>query len=102
MVEQTCEFCGYGSQLGAVQEYHIIPSEITEHAATPRLQVMRMCCNCRRELDAWYSAKVAKMVYDTKMLQFRARTSGEMVEEYHSVFDGFANYKKNQSKVKRT
>ena len=94
MGEEICELCGYRSQLEAVGKHYVIPHEITEQAGIPKPQVLKMCCNCRRELDTWYSAKVTEMVYDTKTQRFRAKTWDEMVEEYQSVFSGFVNYKK--------
>jgi len=98
MGEETCELCGYRSQLGAVEKHHIIPNNITEQAEMPKSQTLRMCCNCHRELDTWYSAKVTEMVYDTNMQRFRTKTSVEMVEEYQSVFNGFVAYKKKRKK----
>ena len=68
MVGETCELCGYQSQLGAVEKHHIIPNEVTEQAGIPKSQTVRMCCNCRRELDTWYSGKVVKMIYGTSLL----------------------------------
>ena len=100
MVEEICEICGYKSLLGAVEKCCAIPTEITEAAGTPESQTLKMCCNCRRELETWYSAKVAKMVYDNRKQQYRHRTSAEMVEEYQSVFNGFVAFKK-RPKVKR-
>ena len=100
MGEEICELCGYRSQLEAVGKHHVIPHELTEQAGIPKPQVLKMCCNCRRELDTWYSAKVAKMVYDTVAQQFRYKTSVEMVEEYQSVFNGFADFKKRRNRVR--
>ena len=98
MVEETCELCGYRSQLGAVEEHRIIPINITEQAGMSKSQTLRMCCNCHRELDTWYSAKVTEMVYDFNIQRFRTKTSVEMDEEYQSVFNGFVTYKKKQKK----
>ena len=98
MVEETCELCGYRSQLGAVEEHRIIPINITEQAGRSKSQTLRMCCNCHRELDTWYSAKVTEMVYDFNIQRFRTKTSVEMDEEYQSVFNGFVTYKKKQKK----
>ena len=98
MAEETCEVCGYRSLLGAVEKHHIIPKEITEQAGIKDSPTLRMCCNCRKELETWYSAKVAKMVYDARVPQFRYKTSMEMVEEYEFVFRGFLDYKKKPKK----
>ena len=98
MDEETCELCGYQSQLRAVGRHYIIPNEVTQQAGMPESKTVRMCCNCRRELDTWYSDKITKMVFDTKIQRFRDKTWPEMVEEYQSVFNGFANYKKRGSK----
>ena len=99
MLEEICEICGCRSQLGATEKHHTIPLEVTEEAGMPESQTLRMCLNCRLELDKWYSAEVAKMVYDTKMQRFRYKTSVEMVQEYQSAFNSFVNYKKRRSKV---
>lgn len=64
MAEEICETCGYKSLLGAVEKYCAIPNEITEAPGMPESQTLKMCCNCRGELETWYSAKVAKMFYE--------------------------------------
>ena len=98
MGDETCEVCGYQSQLGAVEKHYVIPNDVTQQAGISESHTIRMCCNCRRELDIWYSAKVARMVYDTRLPQFRYKTSVEMVQEYESVFKGFLDYKKRRKK----
>ena len=99
MVDEICEICGYRSQLGATEKHHTIPPEITKEAGMPESQMLRMCLNCCLELDKWYSAEAAKMVYDTKMQRFRYKTSVEMVQEYQSAFKGFVTYKSKQRKT---
>ena len=98
MKEETCELCGYTSILGTVEQCLIVPNDITQAAGIPRSQTMRMCCNCRMELNTWFSSKVAEMVYDIGMQKFRYRTRAEMVKEYQSVFSAFVDYKKRRSK----
>ena len=99
MGDETCEVCGYHSKFGAVGKHHVIPNEVTQQAGLSEVHTIRMCCNCRWELDTWYSARVAKLVYDTKTQRFRDRTWREVIEEYQSVFNGFVNYKKGRNKV---
>jgi len=94
--EETCELCGYTSVLEVVDEWPSVPNDVDRGASIPRPQATRMCCNCRRELDTWFSAKVAKMVYDIGMQRFRDRTHTEMVKEYQLVFNAFVDYKKRQ------
>ena len=96
MREEICEICGYRSQLGAIEKQHTIPCKITEDAGMAESQMINMCLNCRFELDKWYSAEIAKMVYDAKMQQFRYKTSVEMVHEYQSTFNGFVTYKRRR------
>ncbi len=96
MTDEICEVCGYRSLLGAVERHQVIPNEITEQAGIANHPTLAICCNCRRELETWYFAKVAKMVYDARLPQFRYRTPAEMVQEYESVFKGFVDYKKKQ------
>jgi len=99
--EETCELCGYTGILGAVEERPIVPNDIARAASMPKSQTTRMCCNCRRELDTWFSTKVAKMVYDIGMQRFRCRTHTEMVKEYQSVFNAFVDYKKRRGSSQR-
>jgi len=96
MAEETCDLCGYTSILGAVEECSIVPNDIARAAGMPKSQTIRMCHNCRRELDTWFSAKVGKMVYDIGMQRFRYRTQTEMVKEYQSVFNAFVDYRKRR------
>ena len=96
MAEEICEICGYKSLLGAIAKYCTIPTEITEDARKPKSESIKMCCNCHRELDKWYSTKVAKMVYDEKLQRYRYRMPSEMVEEYQSVFNGFVAFKRRR------
>lgn len=99
MGKENCEICGHRSQLGAIEKQHTIPCEVTEEAGMPESQTLRLCLNCRLELAKWYSAKVAKMAYDTKMQRFRYKTSHEMAQEYQAAFNGFVIYKKRLSKM---
>ena len=98
MGKDTCEVCGYVSRLGAVQEHYVIPSEISQQALIPKPRKIRICSNCQQELEAWNSAKITKLVYDSIMQLFRPKNPVEMAEEYQSVFNSYVNYKKRQTK----
>jgi hypothetical protein len=95
-MEQICEVCGYISLLGAIEKYHTIPVQITKAAGMPESPLIKICLNCHKELDTWYLAKVAEMVYDDKMQRYRYRDPAEMVKEYQSAFNGFINFKKRR------
>jgi hypothetical protein len=101
MAEEACDLCGYTSILGAVEQCSIVPNDIVQAAGMPKSQTIRMCCNCRRELDIWFSAKVATTVYDIGMQGFRYRTHTEMVKEYQSVFNAFVDYRKRRGGSQR-
>ena len=94
MREETCEICGYQSQLGAIEKHHIVPTSVTEQSGIPLSQAVRLCCNCHREVHTWYSMKGRDMAYDPKAKQFLAKSGLEMVKEYQSVFSSFVKYKK--------
>ena len=79
-----------------MEECPVVPNDITRAAGVPKSSTVKLCRNCHRELDAWFSAKVAKMVYDIGIQRFRDRTRTEMLKEYQSVFNTFADYKKRQ------
>ena len=96
--EDTCELCGYRSDLGAVGKHYIVPTKFTEQAGMRRSQILRLCRNCQQELDTWYSREIARIAYDPRTKQFRTKSSLEVVKEYQSVFGDFAKYKKEQRK----
>ena len=99
MGEEICEVCGYQSQLGAVEKHPVIPDEIMEKSGVSKPQIIKICSNCRVELNRWYSIEVNRMVYDEKDQRFRDRTPVEMVEEYQAAFKGFKGYKKKKITV---
>ncbi len=99
MRKETCELCGYEDELGTVKKYHVFPQEITEQAGIKRSKIIRLCPNCQRELDKWYSTKVAHMAYDTRMKRFRTKSPQEMVKEYEIAYQRFTRYKREQQKI---
>ena len=95
MAEEICDICGYRSYLGAVQKHQIIPGNITCAANVSEPQTIKMCYNCRRELDMWYSIKIVEMTFDAKVPCYRYKTPLELLEHYRKVFAGFKNHKKS-------
>ena len=102
MRKQNCEVCGCVSDVGTIEEHHVVPVKFTEQAGIPESQAVRLCYNCHREVHDWYSAKVIGMAYDPKTKQFRDKSSLEMVKEYQVEFNRFVNYKRGQRKADRT
>jgi len=98
MEDESCELCGFASQLGAVEKHHIVLIEVTGQAGMPKSQTIKLCCNCHREVHTWYSTKVIDKVYDPEVLRFRARSWLEMVKEYQAAFNSFVKYKKEHEK----
>ena len=96
MAEKTCQLCGCEVALKAIERHSIIPREIMEQAGIRRSKIVRLCPNCREELQRWYEAKVADLTYDTKMKRFRGRSPLEMVKEYETAYQRFARYKKGK------
>ena len=99
MGEETCDLCGYVSQLQAAEIHHTVPKEVTEQAGLRDSATVRLCSNCHREVLTWYSAKVSSIAYDPITKRFRARSWLEMTNEYQSAFNSFAKYKKGQGKA---
>ena len=97
--KQICEVCGYESDLGDIESHHIIPTKVTEEAAMPESQTVRLCSNCHREIEKWYQAKVKHMTYDPTTKRFIPKSYSEMVEIYQSTFDNFVKYKKTRKKA---
>ena len=98
MGKETCELCGYESEVGSIEKHHVVPREVMEQAGLPESRVVRLCCNCHRELHRWYSTKVADVNYDSETKRFRAQSWLEMVKEYQPAFDSFVKYKEEQKK----
>ena len=99
MIEETCELCGHKGKPATTEIHHIVPRKLTEQAGMHEAQVVRLCCNCHREVHAWCSTKVSDVVYDIKTKGFRGRSWLEMVKEYQSAFSSFAEHKKGQLKT---
>ena len=98
MEDETCQVCGYKSELGVTEKHHVVPTEVTEPGGIPRSKIVRLCRNCHRELHRWYSTRVADMVYDPEAKRFRAKSSPEMVKEYESAYESFVRFKGRQKK----
>lgn len=96
MAEKTCQLCGCEVELKSIERHHVVPREIAEQAGIRRSKIVRLCPDCRQELQRWYEAKVADMTYDTKFKRFRGRSPLEMVKEYEMAYRLFARYKKSQ------
>ena len=98
MAKETCELCGYVSQLWPIETHHIVPTELTSQAGIPDSASVLLCNNCHREVHNWYSKKVFDMTYDTMTKQFRPKSLAEMLKEYETAYRLFAEYKKRQQK----
>ncbi|MFC1919030.1 hypothetical protein ACFLWW_03570 [Chloroflexota bacterium] len=96
MRNKTCELCGHEAAPGAIEKHNIVPAEILEQAGIQRTKIVRLCSNCRLELNRWNLTRIADMTYDTKVKQFRAKPPQEMVKEYEVAYRLFAKYKKGQ------
>ena len=99
MGRDACEICGYQSQLGAIEKHHIIPIEVTEEAGIQKSQTVDLCCNCHREVHAWYSAKVMDIAYDPASQRFKDKSSLETVKAFQAAFNSFSKYKNEQKKL---
>lgn len=96
MGKETCDLCGYRSELGAIEKHHIVPRNITERAGISESATVRLCSNCHREVSNWYSQNVAEMAYDPGTKRFRQKSPNELVKEYEAAYKVFATYKKGQ------
>ena len=99
MGRESCELCGYRGEPRLIEKRHVVPIEVTERAGVPESRIITLCPNCHRELNKWYSIKVADVGYDTKTNKFRAKSPPEMVREYEFAFNIFVKYKREQKKV---
>ena len=89
----TCELCGQEARPDTLENHPIVPGEIIEQAGVQGPGTVKLCVNCRRELDRWYSKKVSSMTYDESRRGFREKTPPEMVREYETAYRLFARYK---------
>lgn len=102
MIKSTCEVCGYESQRGDINKYHIVPREVMKEIDKLRSRKIALCNNCHRELDELCAKAVADMTYDTRMKRFRLKAPQEMVKEYKTTYQRFARYKKERQKIAKT
>ena len=94
MAEKTCQICGCELKPGAMKRYPVVPAEIMEQAGIQRSKTVRLCPDCREELQRWYESKVADMTYDTGIKRFKGKSPLEMVREYEALYQQFVRYKK--------
>ena len=100
MGKEICELCGYRSEPGTIQKHYVVPTKVTQQAGMPESATVRLCSNCRREVDNWYSQNVFDMAYDPGTKRFRQKSFNEMVKEYEAAYRVFATYKKAQRELK--
>ena len=96
MVKDTCQICEHKSELWALEQYPIVPVEVTQSVSRVESRTVLLCRSCRQELEEWYLTKVSSMVYDTMVKRFRERSGLEMVEEYEHAYHSFVDYKREQ------
>ena len=94
MRKQKCELCGREDETGTIKRYPVFPQEIVEEAGVERSKIIRLCPDCRQELDKWYSTKVALQTYDNGTKQFRPKSAQELLKEYEIAYTHFTRYKK--------
>ncbi len=99
MGKNNCELCGCDVEPKAIERHYIVPREIMEEAGRNRPKTVRLCPNCREELERWYATKIADMTYDTRMKRFRSRSPLEMAKEYEIAYQRFTRYKKGQQRT---
>ncbi len=83
-----CAVCGLSGS-GALTEHPIIPEEIAGEAGLKRTPKVKACPNCRRELEKWFSAKIADTVYDSMAKQFVTKSPRELAREYETSYEWF-------------
>jgi len=98
MGRESCELCGHRREPGLMEKFHIIPTEVTELAQVPESRIITLCPDCHRELNKWYSTRVADTGFDTATKRFRPKTPQEMVREYEFAFNIFEKYKRERKK----
>ena len=96
---EYCELCGYRGEARLMEKCHTIPVAVTESAGVAESRIITLCQNCHRELDKWYSVKVADTGFDSNLNRFRPKTPQEMVGEYEFALAMFEKYKGKQKKV---
>ena len=99
MQKGACELCGYIDEIGTVKSYPVFPREIAEQAGVENIEAVRLCTNCYREMENWYSVKIASTTYDNGMKQFRDKSPEEMLKEHEIAYQHFTEYKKGQQRL---
>ncbi|MFC1941136.1 hypothetical protein ACFLWL_01820 [Chloroflexota bacterium] len=98
MGKKGCQVCGRDDETTVIEKHYIVPREVMQQAGIPGSRIVRLCCDCRRELLKWCSTKVADMTYDTRLQSFRMKPPLEMVKEYEFAYKMFIKYKKEMWK----
>ncbi len=96
MEKETCELCGYRSDLVTIETHHIVPTKVTGQAGMPESATVRLCRNCHSEVHTWYSQNVFDIAYDPGTKQFEQKSLVKIVKEYEASYKMFAAYKRGQ------
>ena len=96
MEKEVCEICGGVTRPGAMEQHHIVPTQVTEQADMTESATASLCGNCHREVHTWYSRNVTDAAYDPEIKRFKTKLWYERAKEYESAFRNFAEYKKQQ------
>ena len=99
MRKETCHICGHVPRPMAIEQHHIVPTEVTKQAGMPESATVRLCRNCHREVHTWYSMKVTDIAYDLEAKRFKTKSWQERVKDYEFVFKAFVKYKEQQKQI---
>ncbi len=100
MPRGKCAICGF-SGLSSLKKYPVIPEEIAKEAGLKRAPMVKACPNCWRELEKWFSAKIADTAYDSMVKQFMPKSSQDLAREYEVSYEWFVRNKQDQLKKRQ-
>lgn len=97
MVKGKCAICGF-SEADSLKMYSIVPEEIAGEAGLERVPKVKVCPKCWRELEKWFSAKIADTAYDSMAKQFLPKSPQDLAREYQVSYKWFVRNKREQLK----
>lgn len=98
MRKYLCDACGCEDTADVIRKFHVTPQIIIEEAAVKQTITVKLCQNCRKDIEKWYT-NISSTTYDSRNKRFRDKTPLEMVREYENAFNSFTRYKKEQQKI---
>ncbi len=95
---KICQVCGHFSPLGFLIVHHIVPEHLVRQMGITDSKTAELCLYCHQAVHSLYAKRMISMPYDPETKRFKPKTAPEIVREYETAYQDFANSKRVSEK----